>query len=507
MISLTSIAEKVFRAAGATEATRSYASAKNGRLVGDWTTQNNSANQEIRPSALILRARARQLARDDDYFIGFLKKAESNVIGQHGIILQVKSTNADGSKKTLLNQKIEDAYKDFSRKQNFDVTGQSSRRDIEALALRTLLTDGEFLIRKVNDPSSPYKLKLQMLDVDWLDENLNDPKHFQTGNRIIMSVEVDQYDRPVAYWFTEPRWATISIPGTPLVPSYEKRLRVPAEQIIHRFIKERVGQTRGVTAAHGAMLRMNMLAGYEEAELVAARVGAANMAFVSPPTDESGTALGTTPPQPIETEVVPGQILELGAGYTVHEFSPHRPGSNYAVYTKSILRAIAVSFGVSYQTFASDLEGANYSSMRAGTLEERDFWRILQKWIADHLCQDIYATWLMLNSEGVPTTQLGSVMYPEWRGRGFDWVDPVKDTKADVAATDRGIKTLTEILAERGKDFEETMQEFADEQALIEKLGLKFASPAQAAELAAEAQDAAATAADNTDNQPAGAKQ
>lgn len=498
---LTSIAEKVFRAAGATEGTRSYASANNGRLVGDWTTQNNSANQEIRPAARTLRARSRQLARDDDYFIGFLKKAESNVIGQNGMILQVKATNADGSKKTLLNQKVEDDYKAFSRKENFDVTGQSSRRDMEALALRTLLTDGEFLIRKVIDPSSAFKLKLQMLDVDWLDEDLNDPKHYITGNRIIMSVEVDEYDKPVAYWFTEPRWATISIPGTPLVPNYEKRLRIPAEQIVHRYSKERVGQTRGVPVAHGAMLRMNMLAGYEEAELVGARVGAANMVFVTPPVDEHG---GPTPSPrvPVETEVVPGQVLELGAGYTVHDFSPNRPGSNYSVYTKSILRAIAVSLGISYNTFASDLEGVSMSSIRAGTIEERDFWRILQKWIADHFAQDIYSTWLMLNSEGIPVTQLGSVAYPEWRGRGFDWVDPVKDTKADIAATDRGIKTLTEILGERGKDFEATMQEFADEQALIDKLGLKFASPAQAAELAAEAQEAAADAQDTEDDKP-----
>lgn len=500
---ITSVAEKVFRAAGATEGTRSYASAQSGRLIGDWTTQNNSANQEIRPAARTLRARARQLARDDDYFIGFLKKAESNVIGQNGLILQVKAKNADGSKKTQLNRKIEDAYADFSRKQNFDVTGQSSRRDMEALALRTLLTDGEFLIRKVIDPSSPYALKLQMLDADWLDEDLNDPKHFQTGNRIVMSVELDAYDKPVAYWFTEPRWATISVPGTQLVPNYEKRLRIPAEQIIHRFIKERVGQTRGVTIAHGAMLRINMLAGYEEAELVGARVGAANMAFVTASLPEGGTQLGTIAP-PIETEVVPGQVLELPPGYTVHDFSPTRPGTNYSVYTKSILRAIAVSLGISYQTFASDLEGANYSSMRAGTIEERDFWRILQQWMADHFCQDVYSTWLMLNSTGVPVTQIGSIAYPEWRGRGFDWVDPAKDTKADIAATDRGIKTLTEILGERGKDFEETMDEFADEQKYIDKLGLKFASPAQAAELAAEAQDAAAEAQDVKDAEPAG---
>jgi lambda family phage portal protein len=482
---ITSIAEKVFRAAGATEASRSYASAGQGRLVGDWTTQNNSANQEIKPASRILRARSRQLARDDDYFIGFLKTAESNVIGTNGLTLQVKS------KKKPLNERIEADYKDFSRKQNYDVTGQSSRRDMSALALRTLLTDGEFLMRKVVDPRFKYKLKLQMLDIDWLDEDLNDPKHYQTGNRIIMSVEVDQYDKPVAYWFTEPRWATISVPGTPLVPNYEKRLRIPAEQIIHRFTKERVGQMRGVPVAHGAMLRMNMLGGYEEAELVGARVGAANMAFVTAQLPEGTQALGTVAP-PIETEVVPGQVLELPPGYTVHDFSPSRPGSNYADYIKSLLRPIAVSLGVSYNTFTSDLESVNYSSLRAGTINERDLWKILQKWVGDHLEQDIYETWLMLNSQGVPVTQLDQVMYPIWRARGFDWVDPSKDVSADTEALNRGFTTLTKILGEKGEDFEETMLQLAEEKKFIESLGLEFTSPDAAAKLAADAKNAEA---------------
>lgn len=484
MFSLTSVAEKVFRAAGATEtANRAFASAGQGRLVGDWTTQNNSANQEIKPAIRILRARSRQLARDNDYFIGFLKKAESNVVGTNGLTLQVKS------KKTILNEKIEADWKAWSRKNYCDVTGQSSLRDIEALLLRTLLTDGEFIVRKIVDPSSPYKLKLQLLDVDWLDEDLNDPKHYKTGNKIIMSVEYDQYDKPVAYWFTEPRWATISVPGTTIVPNYEKRLRIPAEQIMHRFTKERVGQGRGVPIAHGAMLRMNMLGGYEEAELVGARVGAANMAFVSETVPEGSQSLTAIRP-PVETEVVPGQVLELPANYTVHEFSPSRPGSNYADYIKSLLRPIAVSLGVSYNTFTSDLESVNYSSLRAGTIEERDLWKILQKWVADHVCQDIYETWLMFNSASIPVTQLESVLYPIWRGRGFDWVDPSKDVQADVEALNRGFTTLTKILGEKGEDFEETMTQLAEEKKFIEGLGLEFTSPDAAAKLAQDAKNA-----------------
>jgi lambda family phage portal protein len=481
---LSTLAEKAFRAAGAVEQ-RDYAAAQNGRLVGDWTTQNNSANQEVRSSIRQIRARSRQLARDNDYFIGFLKKLDANVLGTEGIKLQINVRKSDGAAKDDLNRKVEDAFKVWSRKANCDVTGQSSFRDLAALALRTLATDGEFLLRLIYDERSQFGLKLQMLDVDWLDEDYNDDK-LPNGNRVVMSVELDQYDKPVAYHFTNPKWNNISIPGMRLIPQHVQRLRIPAEQIVHRFAKERVGQSRGIAWPHGAMITMNQLDGFDESELVAARINASNMVFVSPPQSDGGASLGSQR-SPIETEVAPGQILELPEGYTVHDFDPKKPMDGS--FSKRMLRKIATSLGVNYNTLTSDLEGVNFSSIRAGTVEEREIWKLIQGWLADHFYQDIFEKWLMFNMNLVPVTALDQVMYPIWRGRGFEWVDPSKDINADVTAVNRGFKTMREVIEERGGDFEDTMNQHKTEKEFIEKLGLQFASPDLQAQLAAEAND------------------
>jgi lambda family phage portal protein len=479
------IAEKAFRGLGATEV-RQYAAAKNGRLVADVRADNQSSNQEVRGSIRRLRALGRMLARDNDYFIGFLKKLDANVIGTHGLKLQADAKNAQGEHNEPLNRKVEDAWKDWCRKRNCDVTGQQSMRDIASLFLRTVATDGEGLIRLVVDPTSPYMLKLQMLDVDWLDEDYNSTAdQSPTGNRIVMSVEVDQYDKPVAYWFTDPRWSTVSVPGMKLVPLQSRRLRVPADQIIHRFLKERAGQLRGITWAHSAVLTMNQLDGFDEAELIGARVGASNMAFVSPPAPLDG---GSGEAAGIDTEVAPGQVLELPAGYTVHEFDPKRPQDTD--FSRRLLRKVATALGVSYPTLTSDLSEVNFSSIRAGTIEEREIWRMLHVWLGEQLYQDIYEKFMMFNSSLVPATMLEKVMYPCWRGRGFEWVDPLKDVNADVTAINRGLKTLTESLAERGQDFEETMERHKYEKKFIEKLGLQFASPDLQAQLAADQADA-----------------
>jgi lambda family phage portal protein len=468
LLNLSTIAEKAFRFAGATESTsvRRYQAASNNRLVGDWNSSNLSANQEIKDDLRTLRSRSRQLSRDSDYFIGFRRKMETYVIGEEGLKLQVDAKFADGKKKEDLNRKVEDQFNIWSRKEICDVTGQSSMRDMAALALVTMITDGEFLIRKVFTAEG---LKLQMLDVDWLDEDFNDPK-LQNGNRVVMSVELDQYDKPVAYYFSEPRWSAASTFGiNPIVPMNRKRVRIPAGEIIHRFIKERAGQVRGVPWAHGAMLTLNQLDGFDEAELVGARVAASNMAFVSPPAEADG---GPEPENPLDTEVSPGQVLELPAGYTVHEFNPTKPQESH--FPKRMLRKVAASLGIDYSDMSNDLESVNFSSIRAGTINARDGYRILQKWIATNLYQDVYVTWLMTNPGLVTASQLMQVMYPIWRPRGFDWVDPSKDVKADVDAVLMGFKTRTEIAANHGKDFEEMIDQLAAEQAYIDKKGLKF---------------------------------
>ena len=433
-----------------------------------------------------LRARNRQLFRDNDYWIGYEKKLEANVIGQHGLRLQVDAKYASGEKKENLNRKVEEEFKAWCRKENCDVTGQGSFRDLAALAVKTLARDGEFLIRYISDPTSEYGLKLQMIDVDWLDEDYNDPKPTTGGNRIVMSVELDGFDKPIAYWFTPPRWANVQVPGLPIIAETEsvKRLRIPAEFICHRFVKTRVGQVRGVPWGHGPMLTLNQLDGFDEAELVGQRVAASNMAFVSPPPDIDG---GTQSTSVIDTEVTPGSIAELPAGYSVHETKFPKPQDSD--FSKRMLRKVASGLGINYNTMTSDLEGVNFSSIRAGTIEEREVWKMLHVWMAQHFYQDVYEKWLMFNPNVAAEGSLKQVKYPIWRGRGFDWVDPSKDVKADIDAVNMGFKTRTQVLAEKGEDFEEVVDQVAYEQEYMEKKGVVFLSPDTKAQLEADAAD------------------
>jgi lambda family phage portal protein len=479
------LAERTLLALGAREeGQRTYAAAKNTRLVGDWIEANSSGNQEIRMSLRTMRARARQLARDDDYFKGFCDTAVTNVVGQKGIKLEPNAVDAEGKKIKAVNDSLKKAWAKFGRKAYVSACGTQTWRDISELALRTVMVDGECVMQIIPDKTNPFKMALHFIDADWLDEDYNEPR-LPNGNRVIMSVEIDKYNRPVAYYFTPPRWNSIFLAEQVEAPATRRkeRKRIEARNIIHIFHRMRPGDVRGMTWAHTAMIRLNMLNGYEEAELVGQRVAASISAYAVPPAPEAGFT-GNDSPDDIEQEVQAGMIQSLPAGYDLKVFDPKRPGNAYAAFVKQILRACARGLGLSYTTFASDAEATSYSSIRDGSIQERDKWRGLQEFLAEHLCQAVFEQWLKWNIDSaeldVPASMFEEVLYPQWRGRGFDWVDPSKDTKADIEAVNAGLKTRTEILAERGRDFDEVMAEFAHENEVMEELGLSFGADKEA---------------------------
>jgi capsid protein len=81
---------------------------------------------------------------------------------------------------------------------NCTTNGRLSFLDCQKIFIESLCRDGEVLIRKIKDSNSPFGFQLQFLEADHLDENKNDV-YKATGNKIKMGVEVDKYDKPVAY--------------------------------------------------------------------------------------------------------------------------------------------------------------------------------------------------------------------------------------------------------------------------------------------------------------------
>ena len=412
-----------------------------------------------------------------------------NVIGPTGIQLQMKvsDTNTvrtpDGKSKTQVvqdqaaNLLIEAAFAKWGQKEFCTVHGKYTWMDVQNLTVTHFRTDGEAILRKIWAPrGNPFGFALQIIDPALLDEKWE--RAASPGqNQIRLGIEMDEYDKPVAYWFKT---------RTIYTDIYERE-RVPASEIIHIFDPLRASFTRGIPPLAAVMMDTKMLDAYEEAEVTAARLGASKAGFIITPTgdeyDPNGGA-DTTGVGGRTMEIEPGVLEELQAGQKFEAYDPQHPTTAFPSFTKAIKQKISVGLNLSYHSVTGDLEGVNYSSIRAGLVEDRESFKQAQEKLKSDFCIPVFAAWLqgalLTQALPLPAAKYDRFNAPVWHGRRWQWVDPLKDVQATMLALKSGLTTHSQELAEEGQDLEEVWQELAMESELAKSLGLHLATFAAA---------------------------
>ena len=453
---------------------RSYTGANTGRLFADFLTTSTSADAEIKDNIRILRDRARELARNDSYINRYLNLMVSNVIGKHGVRISSKSRNDNGTLDLAANQLIEKAWKEWSQIGNCTTNGRLSFLDCQKIFIESLCRDGEVLIRKIKVPDSQFGFQLQFLEADHLDEQKNE-NNKTNGNKIKMGVEVDKYDKPVAYHLFKEH------PYSNTYMSSSKHIRVPADQIIHAYLPQRAEQTRGVSLVATVMANIKMYSGYLEAEVVAARVGASKMGFFT-----SSDGDGYVGDGEMEDSYSPsmnaqaGVFEQLPAGMDFKAFDPTHPTSAFDSFTTSVLRSIASGLNISYHSLSNDLTSVNYSSIRQGALEDRSMYQIYQQFVIEHFINPVFKSWLeMAISTGNINLPIGKfdkfANAINYIPRSFSWIDPLKEMQANVIGLQNGTLSYSDISASYGRDVEELFEQHQKEIELAKQYDIELA--------------------------------
>lgn len=481
---------------------RNYAAAQVNRLTQGWSTVSASANSDIHRSLDAVRARSRQLANDDEYVKKWLAMVTTNVVGPEGFRFQARVYDQPGKPDTLANQAIEAAWAKFGKLGVCDVTGRLTMTGLQQLLIKAIARDGECLVHIIrgSDASNAFGIAFQVLDVDRLATSLNRPA--ESGvNAIRMGVEINRFGRAVAYHLKsahpgELYQATSGGMGA-------QTQRIPAEDVIHAFISDRPEQVRGMPWAHAAMMRLNNLGGYEEAAVIAARVGASKMGFFTTE-DGQGEVVSTgtedgTDDSGLVMDADPGVFQTLPKGVDFKPFDPDYPAAMYADFVKANLRGTASGLLVSYHALANDLEGVSFSSIRSGTLEERDMWMLMQSWFSQTVMDRMKAEFLtsalafgqviMANGSALPLSKLEKFSGHVFQGRRWEWVDPRADIQSDIEAINAGLKSPQSVAAKLGLDYEDLLIEISEAKAMQDRLGLQFPGlqPNQPTQAAAEA--------------------
>lgn len=452
---------------------RNYHAANTGRLFADFMASSKSADSELKSDLVIMRNRSRALARDDVYVKRYLSLLETNVVGDKGVSMQVKARNTDGSLDVIGNDIIENTWNQFALKGNCTADGRLSWIDLQKLVISTVAKDGEIFIQIVRNNAFAHGIAFHAVEADQIDEMKN--MRLKNGHEIRMGIEVDSYQRPVAYW-VKPRH-----PGDYDFASIQQNpsVRVPAKDIIHVYRQERPGQTRGEPWMAQAITQLKMLNAHREAELVASRMAASKMGFFISDNGEDAPADDYDNTVPI-IDAEPGTFHQLPSGVDFKPFDPTHPATAFAEFQKGILRGIASGLAVSYASLSNDLEGTSYSSIRQGALEERDAYRMMQQFLLEHFIIPAYSAWLYHVMEfaiiPIPATRFDKFFAAtNFRPRGWQWVDPQKEISAAVEAMQNGIMSMQDVSNQYGRDIEETFSQWQRDQELANQFGLNLA--------------------------------
>jgi lambda family phage portal protein len=454
---------------------RGYGMATQTRLDNDWLAESTTEDRTLKSDLRVMRDRARVLARDDDYAKRFLGLCRANIAGPNGIKFNSKVVNAAGKPDARARAIIEEEFRAWCEPEFFSACGQFSRSQWEQLASEGMPRDGEFLARIVPGFDNPWGISIQCLEPEQLDHTLNVPQVKENGNRIVMGVEKNRWGRPVAYWLHDSNpnddwtWSVSS-----------KHTRWPEDQIIHLFVPTTTTQSRGATWFHTAGGRLHHLRKFEDAELVASRAAASKMGFLESVPDKDGNyPTEEDEDGKREIEIAPGIVEELPNGKKFVGWDPDHPNTTFGEFQKAVLRGAAAGLLVSYNALANDLEGVNYSSIRAGVLEDREMWKILQNWVSYRASRKAFRQWLKMSiltgRVKYPMSQFERLAASAFDGRRWQWVDPLKDIQAAAEAVKLRVKSRRRIVQETdGDDFADVMAEFKQDEAEAEAAGVEL---------------------------------
>ena len=453
--------------------TRGYSAAIRKGPNASWHPLNKSADSEMRMDATRVLARARDLARNNEYGAGCIETITANVIGA-GITPQPIVKRKTGQPNKTFNDAAEELFGRWADAANF--------YDIQELVVKHLKVDGEVLIHfTIADDRSQNipPLRIQPLECDQLAEYLDGVT--SGGNLIKRGVELDKFNNPVAYHVLDYHPGETYIIAGPWNPYIARR--IPADQMLHIFQKHRITQTRGISCLAPVILRMYDLGEYQDFEMTGAKLAAAFGVFIksgfpdtyAPPVMDGAVAGdGVSKLEYIE----PGRIERLMPGEEIQVAENKRPGTNYAPFVQSTLRGAAVGMGLSYESYSGDYSNSTYSSARSALLEERRKYRATQRLICNQLNNRVYRKFLeqavlfgMLQAPGYASNR-AQYEVVKWHMPGWEWVDPQKDATAAENEIAIGISTRAKVLAGRGEDWDDVMIQLAAEEKRARELGI-----------------------------------
>jgi lambda family phage portal protein len=390
----------------------------------------------------------------------------TNVIGA-GLRPKPKVTGVDGRPAAEINRALEKAWWKYSRRDEWDArkkmpfVGEGQR-----LALKTILVSGDYILNAVaSRPGAFLPVMWQQCEIDRLDTSSDSFKRDTWASENIKQslhgINFDEFGAPVSYKFKG-----VDVP-------------VSAKNIIHSYMIDRPEQYAGVPAAAAALLssytRNNIIEDYSlKSEAIARILWHLSLDNIDSPGEDdtdSDSVLDIPQMAQMRGEKAPEQLK-----------FPDNVNDTVGAVVRMLIDGLCSTLGTSYTTVTRNMDGVNFAASKFIDIQEWRSYGILRDYIIDDAFNPFWEKFviqMVVKGEipGVSPALFAKDPYRFfevlWMGNGKQDVDPMKDISADNEALRTGVKSFSQVIAERGGDVEEVIEQIREDRERMRSAGLE----------------------------------
>jgi len=445
---------------------RRYEGADRGRRTAGWLTIDGSPTSATRGSLHVLRARSRDLRRNNAWAKSAVEALVSDVVGT-GVTPEFQH-ESDAELRRL-----KELWEEWGETTACDADGGETFYGLQAGVCEAMVEGGECLVRRrLRRPGDGLEvpLQLQALEGDYLDTFREIDVPGRGGARTVQGKVYNGFGRLEGYWLFRAH------PGDLFAPASSDSVFVPASEVQHVYRRERRGQVRGVPWGASVILRLHDLDAYEDNEALRMVVATSFSAFVKDMDADASFTEGV--PAGGQPNAL-GQKMDMLQSGTVELLPPGKDivfpqvpqNEGFDRYATVQLRAVARGYGLPYDRLTGDLSKVNFASGRMGWL---GYQRDLERWrrfiLIPHFCDPALRWWLeqafvagLVDDEGLDW---------QWIPPRREMIDPRTEVMANVAEVRAGFKSRSEVVQAYGGDPARTIEQLARDNERARELGL-----------------------------------
>jgi len=428
------------------------------RLRKKRTRLGGTGDQQLTEIGLAgLRDICRDLGRNNALVKGILRIEATGCVGTETRI-QARSSDEGW------NEAAEQLFRERCEMQPFDVTGRYTFHKLLKNAFYSYRRDGDMFV--LFTPDGPQAIEGEQVGTPF---GAPKPVNYDITNGIAVSKKTQKV---IGYYVGSPnKWGYIK-PG-----SYKK---YSSDYVQHVFNAERFSASRGEPALTSSVNWIDMLCGYIDAELVAAKVNACfPMMIITEDTSgmpspygggvsSSGKDADDRPLQKID----PGQIWHGSTREKAEAIGSTRPASAFDPFVLRMLSIIGRPMCMPLMLITGDFSGATFMNARIAYQEARDNWKDEQNLVIRPLARRI---WLWQVRKWIEDDELKDredwyaceVMCKRW-----PYVDPFKESMGDKQDLANLSTNHSIICARQGLDFYDVNETREKEEKYLKEKGL-----------------------------------